>query len=109
MTLEGFTRLTVTQLEEAGQVMARVRQIDAAIEWLGRDAPDKVEGHGKALRLQLGRNRLPIFTDDKLGEIALCAVINAMLDERARLASLVEEVVKLPDPPCPRQVVQEGD
>ena len=96
-------------IEKAQSNLNYVKLIDESITWLGKDAPDKVAAHGKAVRAQLGTNRLTQFLDDQLGEILLCAVINALLDRRADIVNGPPDFVEYPAPPCPRQTHQLSD
>lgn len=99
-------KLNTHQIESAHRAISKVKSIDKDIEWLGRDAPDKVADHGKSVRTYLGQNRMGHFTDDHLGEVVLCAVINALLDMRTEAISSAGDLVEFPDAPCPRQGVQ---
>lgn len=102
-------KLNQNQIRSAHQAVERVKSIDDTISWLGRDAPDKVAEHGKKARDIFGRNRMSHFLDSHLGEVILCAVINALLEKRGQEIATAADVVEFPDPPCPRQTVQPQD
>lgn len=98
---------TPEDIRKAAELVQRVKSIDDTIRWLGQDAPDSVKDHGAKVRDIFGRNRMSYFTDSQLGEVVLCAVINALLDRRAASVSGIQETVEFPEPPCPRQRPQE--
>lgn len=102
-------KMTPGQIRDAYTAVERVKSIDANIEWLGKDAPDRVTHYGEKIRHLFGQNRMGNFTDCELGETVLCAVINRLLEKREQEVAGARDVVDFPHAPCPRQVVQEAD
>lgn len=94
------------EIKAAHEAVETVKTIDLTIEWLGRNAPEELKKHGEKVRDIFGRNRLSQFTNEHLGEVVLCAVVNALLLSRREYVERANDIVKFPEPPCPVQVAQ---
>ena len=100
-------KLQEHQIKAAAEALDRVREIDRTICRLGEVASDRAAEWGERTRNIFGRNLLTQFRNDVLGEIVLCAVINALLKKRAEVMGDHGDVVEFPDAPCPRPSIPE--
>ncbi|WP_371398877.1 hypothetical protein [Marinovum algicola] len=91
------------EIRRAATGAQRVQSIDETIERMGKGVDRIVAATGEATRREIGRNLLTQLTDEHVGQIVFCAVINALLRERARIVEQQKALVTFPGPPCPEQ------
>ncbi len=97
-------KLQPHDIKAACENIDRVKSIDGYIEYLGQHGPDNVDRYGEKVRHIIGQNIMGQFTDEHLGEVVLCAVVNALLDMRLQCVEDIDGIVDVSDPPCVRQV-----
>ncbi len=90
-------------IKRAAQAVDAIESIDKIINWMAKDVDGCSDEWGQKVRDIFGRNRLHKFKNSYLGEVTFCAVINALLEERAEIFEDNKDVVELPSPPCPTQ------
>lgn len=93
-------KVSQRDIELAAQAIRRVAEIDKTIEWIVRDLEDTAGHWGSGVRDAFGRNRLSQMTNEQLGQMTFCAVINALLALRSELIEEWGELVEFSDPPC---------
>lgn len=96
-------KLTRNELQRLDERLRRISSADSTIARIGENLGGKSEAYGEAVRLAIGRNLLSQFTNERLGQIVGCAVINALLEMRNECAEEIEDRVEVPCAPCPVQ------
>lgn len=93
--------LTPQEISNLARSLSRIESLDMALERMAKkaagDDPMLAE-IGNTARGAIGRNHLPLFTDERLGEIVVASVINALRYERDLLARDVDGFVLVPTP-----------
>ncbi|WP_395175551.1 hypothetical protein [Roseibium alexandrii] len=97
-------KLRIEDIEGAANAIRRVKSIDKTIGQLGQSIEDQPAYHGGAIRKTFGQNILTQLRDEELGQIAFCAIVNALLKVREEEKEGFGEIVDFPPPPCPEQV-----
>ncbi len=97
------------EIKAAASALEAVESIDRSIEWMGHDIEANVESYGEKVRNIFGRNRLSHLDHKDLGQIVLCAIINALLKLRNEKADEHSGLVLFPDQPCPEQFPQDDE
>lgn len=88
--------------------LRQISDLDTAIGKLGdllANSPILPDELGSKLRATVGPLVLPHFTDERLGQIILAAVINGLLYERGLLCGSVQNWAMVPEAPCPEQTL----
>lgn len=101
-------KLEMEFIRRASQAGDEIRSIDRTIESMGRQIEANADTYGEKIRDIFGRNTFSQFRNSYVGEVAFCAIVNALLDKRAELVSEFSEVEFTP-PPCPRQTPNSED
>ncbi|NDW00058.1 hypothetical protein [Salipiger sp. PrR002] len=101
--------MTPEQVQALARSLSRIGEIDTSINKLGKllsDSPVLPDELGSKLRAIVGARVMPHFTDERLGQVILAAVINALLHERGLIEAVAKGFALVPDAPCPRQELE---
>lgn len=96
-------KIEIEMLRRASSAADKIKSIDSTIKDMGNVIESNAQHYGERVRNIFGSNRLSQLTDSHLGEVVFCAIVNALLDERAGLVSEFADLVEFPKPPCVRQ------
>lgn len=92
--------------EASGLGLKERRARAAAIHKLGdllANSPILPDERGAKLRAIVGHQVMPYFTDERLGQVLLAAVINGLLFERTLICAALDGRAQAPEAPCPEQ------
>jgi hypothetical protein len=109
MNLEVTMKLQPHQIEKAHQALERIRTIDTSLEWFVKHSETKPSEYGEKVRNMLGSNLMRDFTNQQLGEVVLCAVMNGLLKKREEIVAGHKDLMDFPDPPCSEQNAKVSD
>jgi len=90
-------------IKAAATAVDRVKSIDVTIETMGRRFAESSCIYGEKIRNAFGRNILNQLTDEHLGNVVFCSIINALLADRESVINGYGDIVEFPDAPCPEQ------
>lgn len=96
-------KLEIEVIRRAASAADRIKDIDSTIRRMGESIENNAAKYGDSVRRIVGCNLLSQFTDSHLGEVVFCAIVNALLDERASIVVEFSDIVEFSPPPCPRQ------
>ena len=93
-------KLTPEDIRAAHRALETVQSIDNDITALGRADTANLNALGKKVREVVGRNLTGHFTDERLGSVVHCAMVNELLRKRQDVASSASDLMEFPAPPC---------
>ena len=96
------------EIKDAAAAVDQVRSIDQTIKSLGDRVEGKADEWGSEVRSVLGRNAVSQFTNEHMGQVVFCAIVNALLQLREDTTEPYGHIVSFPAPPCSEQQPQGG-
>ena len=100
--------INAIRIKQAAKAIDEVDSIDKLIEWLGKDVEKSATEWGDDVIDALGRNRMARIGRERAGLVVFCAIVNDLLREREMIVADHCDVVEFIDPPCPKQIFDQG-
>lgn len=101
-----MNKLTSSQISDMRNAIIKVNEIDNALSYLG-DRKGLAEHWGQGIHGAFGHKVLGYFSQEKLGQICVKAIIEELVDQRATIIEPFADTVEFPPAPSMKETTDD--